>query len=175
MVIAQTIELRDDNGRLIHPLEQIDVKATVFIFTRTDCPISNRYAPELRRLGEKYGSKRIAFWLVYPDPATSGEVAREHREEYHYSFPALLDPDHRLVKLSGARVTPEAAVYIPGGSAGPRLIYRGRIDDRFVDFGKMRASPTQRDLEEVLAAIINGQTTETRTTPAVGCFIEDLK
>jgi len=173
---GQTLELRDAEGKLVRPFDRHDVKAIVFIFTRTDCPISNRYAPELHRLGEEYAARQVAFWLVYPDPATSRDSVRKHHEDYHYSFPALLDPDHRLVKLSGARVTPEAAVYVPGDAGSGRLVYRGRIDDRFVDFGKMRPSPTRRDLEDVLTKVINGAPIPaTQTTPAVGCFIEDLK
>ncbi len=172
---GQTLKLRDAEGKLVRPFDRHDVKAIVFIFTRTDCPISNRYAPELQRLGEEY-RRQVAFWLVYPDPATTQEMARKHREQYRYSFPALLDPDHRLVKLSGAHVTPEAAVYIPDDTGSARLVYRGRIDDRFVDFGKMRPSPTRRDLDEILTRVINGSPLpETRITPAVGCFIEDLK
>ena len=41
----------------------------VLVFTTTDCPISNRYAPELERLHRDYGSRGVAFFLVYPDPA----------------------------------------------------------------------------------------------------------
>ncbi len=172
---GQKLELRDENGRLVQPLGRTGVKATVLIFTRTDCPISNRYAPELKRLAGKYASPQVSFWLVYPDPATTLEMVREHRKQYQYSFPALLDPEHRLVRLSGARVTPEAAVFLPGPGTGQELLYRGRIDDWFVDFGKTRASPTHHDLEDVLNAVVNGQAVQPRTTTAVGCFIADLK
>ena len=41
--------------------------------------------------------------------------------------------------------------------SGPRLVYRGRIDDRYVDFGTARAAPTTRDLEQVLDAIVAGE------------------
>ena len=44
-------------------------KAIVFLFTSTDCPISNRYAPEVRRIAEAFGSKGVVFRLVYPSPA----------------------------------------------------------------------------------------------------------
>ena len=67
-------------------------------------------------------------------------------------------------------MTPEAAVFVPAAT-GPRLAYRGRIDDRYVDFGRMRAQPTVHDLEDALAAILSGQAVPHETTPAVGCFI----
>ena len=40
----------------------------VFIFLRTDCPISNRYAPELTRIAKEFQGRHVAFYLVYPDP-----------------------------------------------------------------------------------------------------------
>ena len=42
-------------------------RLTVLVFTTTDCPISNRYAPEIQRLATKFGD-RAKFVLVYPVP-----------------------------------------------------------------------------------------------------------
>ena len=44
--------------------QQAGTKAIVFLFTSTDCPVSNRYAPEVRRIAEAFGSKGVAFRLV---------------------------------------------------------------------------------------------------------------
>src|SRR5258706_7607896 len=48
-----------------------DEKTIVCLFTRTDCPISNSYAPEMRRIHEKFSPRGVAFYLVYPDPDES--------------------------------------------------------------------------------------------------------
>src|SRR5262245_62043492 len=40
----------DLEGHRIHPFQADDAKAIVFLFVNADCPISNRYAPEVRRL-----------------------------------------------------------------------------------------------------------------------------
>jgi hypothetical protein len=148
-----------------------NVKATVFVFIRTDCPISNRYAPEVRRLNEKFANTGVKFWLVYPDPGESTDVIRHHVKEYHYRLSALRDPEHKLVKITGAQVTPEAAVFLANG----RMVYRGRIDNRYVAFGKTRPSPTARDLEQVLQDILEGKQVTSKTTTAIGCFIPDLQ
>jgi hypothetical protein len=71
-------------------------------------------------------------------------------------------------------ITPEAAVYISGAGT-PRLVYRGRIDDRFVDFGLARPQPSKHDLQEVLDALVAGRAVTPHTTPAVGCVIADLR
>src|SRR5216117_140562 len=53
-------------------------KAIVFLFTSTDCPISNRYAPEVRRIVSTFASQGVAFRLVYPNPAEQPPAIREH-------------------------------------------------------------------------------------------------
>src|SRR4029077_7868371 len=65
-------------------------KAIVLIFTSTDCPISNRYAPELRRIAEAFRSKGVAFRLVYPSPAEDARSIREHMTAYSYT--GLFEP-----------------------------------------------------------------------------------
>ena len=112
---------------------------TVLVFTRTDCPISNRYAPELQRLGRRFRGRGVTFRLVYPDPAETPAAIREHARAFGLGTDVLRDPRHALVRLAGATVTPEAAVFVAGPS-GPRLVYRGRIDDRAVDLGRARPS-----------------------------------
>jgi hypothetical protein len=145
---------------------------TVLVFTRTDCPISNRYAPELRRLGRTYGPRGVAFRLVYVDAAETVPAIREHLRAYGLGPGALRDPQHALVRLAGATVTPEAAVFVPD-PAGPRLVYRGRIDDRAVDLGRVRAQPRTRDLADVLDALAAGRAPAPLTTTAVGCFLPE--
>ena len=146
-------------------------KAIVFLFTSTDCPISNRYAPEVRRIAESFGSKGVVFRLVYPNPSEDANAIREHMTAYSYAgvAEAIRDPKLALVKFVGATVTPEAAIV-----AGGRIVYRGRIDDRYVDLGRERPSPTRRDLFDALTAIVAGQPAPHATTQAVGCFISDF-
>ena len=40
-------------GEEVPPFRDRDSRITVFLFLRTDCPISNRYAPEIQRLIEQ--------------------------------------------------------------------------------------------------------------------------
>ena len=48
----------------------------MIIFIRTDCPISNCYAPEIRRVKEVFGPRKVHFWLVYPEPSERDESFR---------------------------------------------------------------------------------------------------
>jgi len=161
----------DLSGSVLDPFERADTEAFVFIFTKSDCPISNRYAPEIRKIYEEYADRKVGFWLVYPDPDETPQQIREHVQEYDYPLMALRDPTHTLVRLAGATVTPEAAVFGPDR----KLAYRGRIDNQYVAFGERRPAPTVRDLRAAVSAVLEGHEVETPTTKAVGCFISPLE
>src|SRR5258707_14782986 len=79
-------------------------KAIVFLFTSTDCPISNRYAPEVRRIAEEFAAKGVLFRLAYPNPAEQADAIREHMKAYAYTgaFEPVRDPKLALVKFAGA-------------------------------------------------------------------------
>ncbi len=162
----------DLGGNVVDPMASGGTAGTVLLFVATDCPISNRYAPEIRKVVSEFGSRGVEFWLVYPNPNDTAELVREHVEEFDYSVAVVRDERHTLVRLAEASVTPEAAVFDPGG----RLVYRGRIDDRFVAFGKTRPAPTRRDLREALQGLVDGNSpSKLLTRRAVGCFIQDLE
>lgn len=143
-----------------------DIEATVLLFVMTDCPISNRYAPEIRRLHDEFVGT-VRFWLVYVDAERPVDELREHHSSFGYPFGALRDVDGALVALAGASVTPEVAVFDPDR----RLIYRGRIDDRYVSFGVARRAPRTRDLHDRLSRIAAGEHLAFSETRAVGCYI----
>ncbi len=149
-------------------LAQASPELTVYVFTTTDCPISNRYAPEIQRLAARFGSK-AKFVLVYPVPNDSPDMIRQHKKKFAYAIESIRDTGQQLVKMSGVTVTPEVAVM-----RGSLMLYRGRIDDRYVDFGRDRQTPTRRDLEEALNALIAGKLVAVTETRAVGCFLSDL-
>lgn len=146
-------------------------KAIVFLFTSTDCPISNRYAPEVRRLAASFAPQGVVFRLVYPAASDDAKAIRAHMAEYGYAgvVEAVRDPKLALAKFAGATVTPEAAIYANG-----RIVYHGRIDDRYVDLGRERPAPTERDLFAALTAVLAGKPVPHASTQAVGCFIADL-
>ena len=158
-------------GKAVDPFMTSRGKMVVLIFVRTDCPISNRYAPTIQRLSAAY-EKQAAFWLVYPSRKESPEMIREHDEEFGYKIPAIRDPQRALVKLSQAQITPEAAVFDRNG----RLTYHGRIDNLYEDFGHARKAATTHELDEAIAAAAgSGKAVPPRDAPAVGCYISDLE
>ena len=160
----------DLSGKPVDPLTASPGKVVVLVFVRTDCPISNRYAPTIQRLTAEHEGK-VAFWLVYPAKTESAEMIGKHERDFGYTLPALRDLQHTLVKQSGVQITPEAAVY----DAGHRLVYHGRIDNLYEDFGRARTVATTHELGDAIHAALNGKTLAADSAPAIGCYISDLE
>jgi len=167
----RAVEFTDVNGRSQTPLTQSDKKATVFFFLLPDCPISNAYAPEIQRICKDYEASKVAAFIVHADPDLTAEAAKKHAKEYGLACPVLLDPAHVLVKRTGVSTAPEVAVLAPDGT----VLYRGRIDDWYADYGKRRAQPTQHDLRNALDAILQGKKVTAPTTKALGCPLPEPK
>lgn len=166
---AARIELADQNGNRQRPLDAGKNKASVVIFVLQDCPISNKYAPEIQRLAADFGEKDIRFFLVHVDPELTDDEARQHATDYEYDLPVLVDRQHQLVKALAATTAPEAFVIAPDRT----LLYRGRIDDRYVSIGKPRHEVRRRDLRLALEAIADGKPVEVAETDPVGCHIPE--
>jgi thiol-disulfide isomerase/thioredoxin len=157
-------------GKTVDPLHTAPGKPVVLIFVRTDCPVSNRYAPTIQRLSAQYAGKAV-FWLVYPDKSESSASIEQHLHDYAYKLPALHDPQHALVKVGQAQVTPEVAVFDATG----QLVYHGRIDNWYVTFGHARPAPTTHELDDALQAVLRGSKPQVATASGVGCYISDLE
>jgi hypothetical protein len=158
------------NGSSQQPF-QSPAHARVFLFLRTDCPLANRYAPELQRIAGEFKNRGVDFWLVYPDHSESASNIQHQISDYKLPGEALLDPHQDLARRSQATVSPQAAVFDHEG----RLIYSGRIDDQFVDFGKSRPSAETHDLEAAIAATLEGKPVAHARTRAIGCYLADVK
>lgn len=168
---AGPVRVVDLAGKTVDPLVlPLGRVANVLVFTTTDCPISNRYAPEIQSLAARFEKRGIGFTLVYPVSTDTPPVIREHLKKFGYTVPVVRDTAQELVKHTGVQVTPEVAVV----GAGGRVLYKGRIDDRYIEFGKDRPQPTERTLERALESIVAGRPVAVRETRAVGCFLADL-
>jgi hypothetical protein len=162
------MSVRDVDGRSWSLLAPAPRQTDLLFFIATDCPISNRYVPEITRLCREYQPRGVHCFTIYPEAADTGAV-RRHRQDYGIdaAIPAILDRDHRLVAAVGPRVTPEAAIYSSAGR-----LYRGRIDNLYVDVGRARREATQHDLRLALDAALAGRSIAQPETDAIGCVIQ---
>lgn len=160
----------DLNGQPVDPFTS-SAHATVLLFVRSDCPITNRYAPELSRIAKEFSRDHVNFWLVYADRSESPDSIRNHIGQYHFPGTPVRDPEHRLVLRAQATVAPEAAVFDTAG----RLQYHGRIDDRYVDVGRARPAAKVHDLEDAIHDVLAGKAVSHPETRAFGCSLADVE
>ena len=159
-------------GGEIRPFRTAEAEAgaAVVIFVTTDCPIANRYAPEIERIRRDYAERGVSLTLIHVDAKLSDEEALAHAREFGLGAGLAVDREHLAVQAAGARVTPEAVVVDPVG----RIRYRGRIDDQFADYGARRVQPLRRDLREAIEDLLAGREVAVSETEAIGCHIPTL-
>ncbi|MFM9872334.1 MAG: redoxin family protein [Fimbriimonadaceae bacterium] len=141
-------------------------KATVLLFISYECPIANRYVPEIGRIYADYKEKGVQFYRVYVNDQDLAPECVQHGKDFGIKMPGLIDYQRSLAKMVGATVTPEAAVLDTDG----RLQYRGRIDNQNVEHGKIREG-YRRDLRVALDEMLAGKPVSMPTSAAIGCFI----
>ena len=164
---AWDFSLFDAAGREHTAQEWKSARAVTLFFMGAECPISNRYAPEINRLVAAYAAQGVAFYGVQSDPDVGSAAARQHAQDYGFDFPVLLDPTQILAGQTGATLTPTAVILSPAGD----LLYRGRIDNRYMDFGKYRDAGVKPDLRLALDAVVAGKPVTEQFTKPIGCAL----
>jgi hypothetical protein len=173
MATASTLAV-DLDGRPVTQLASPGSRAVVLFFAASDCPVSNRYIPEMQRLTRQFEPSAVRVWFVYPNPADSAKVVRAHDQEFSITARTALDNKQSLTQMAHATTTPEAAVFVPRGE-GLREVYRGRIDDRYLSLGTERPQATRHDLEDAIRAVLAGKPVPQPGGPPVGCSIVTLQ
>jgi len=169
--VCEAFSLHDTAGITRSHAEWQGKKAVVLLFIATECPVSNYYSPDYSRIANRYADRGVLVYGVHCDPVVSAADAAQHAKDFGIKFPVLLDPRQKLAAAVGAQTTPEAFVLTPAG----KVIYHGRIDDRFALNGKRRDEPTRRDLEAAIDAVLAGKTPEVQETKPYGCPLPPLK
>lgn len=164
----------DLQGRPVDRLAAPGSKAVVLFFAASDCPISNRYIPEIERLQRATAADGVRFLWVYPNPGDTAPIVRAHDRQFAIApdtiSDTILDTGQRLTALAHATLTPEVAILVPAAS-GWREVYRGRIDDRYVALGQERPHAMKHDLELAIRAVVANQPVPSPGGPTVGCSI----
>ena len=116
----------------------------------------------------EYKERGVSCSLIYEDATIEAAAVRKHLADYRYrGIAAAIDDRATVAREVNATVTPQAVVIDANGA----VRYRGRIDNRYVDFGKSRRVVTERDLKDALDAVIAGRAVARAETAPVGCFI----
>jgi peroxiredoxin len=158
-------DLRDLHGQAVTRSAWSKHRAVVVVCLGTECPVSNGYAPELRRLHERFVPSGVGFYGVYCEPGITADAARKHAAEFAIPFTLLVDPALQLAGQIGARRMPEVAVLSTDG----QVLYRGRIDNRYQPNGQRRIEATTHELSDAIEAVLAHKSPNPNQTEAFGC------
>ena len=158
------------NGQPLRQLAPAGTRAVAIFFVASDCPISDRTFPEMKRLREQFTPRGVKFYFVYPNTTERLADITTHQHAFDPGGEVLLDPAGELLRLAHARVTPEAAIVV-ATPAGWRLTYSGGMDDRYVHLGLERPRATRAFVEEALRALLSGKPVPAFVGNVVGCGI----
>ena len=142
------------------------VQPAVLVFLDTACPVATRYAPELNEIQDDARASGLKLYGVLSNPDISWRESAEFVDDFGIEFPVILDSTGDLARRLGPRVTSESFVV----STANRILYRGRIDDRFAAVGRLRTRITSHDLRQVMEAVARGDHVEPHESEAIGCF-----
>lgn len=142
-------------------------RATVLLCLATDCPISDEYLPTLIEIVKEYAPQGVSFVGIDPNGIDTLETMAAYAQENKLSFPFLKDAGGKISRRLLFSVTPEARVYDATG----RLVYSGRIDDRYRRGGAEDPN-VKRDLVAALDELLAGKPVSAARTKAMGCPIQ---
>ncbi|MEZ0227711.1 MAG: redoxin domain-containing protein [Planctomycetota bacterium] len=140
-------------------------RVAVLVFLGTECPVANKYLPDLNALAKK--NTGVEFYGVISEQGTTRARIVEHAKEFAIDFPVLVDSSGELAARLKPTHTPEAFVVKDG-----TILYRGRIDDRWEKLGKPRANFAKKDLESAIECALADKPIETPRTEPIGCVYQ---
>lgn len=147
---------------------QLGRRATIVVFLSTECPISNGSLPTLNRLAREYGDEGVVVLGLHSNRSQSLQAITRHAREFEIGFPLFRDPAGEVARALKATTCPEAILL----DEQLAIVYRGRIDDRYVRRGGPARSRPRPDLELALSSLLAGEHIEVTETKVVGCPID---
>ena len=139
----------------------------VLVFLDPDCPVANAYIPVINSLSGQFSGRGVRLVGVYTDPAFDPERLRAHGRDFSIQFPVVQDRNGRLVRLTRASYSSEVAVLNGRG----QVLYRGRIDNRVAEDGRVRPKATEDNLRNILERLGAGETGPFPEKKGFGCFL----
>lgn len=162
----ETLSFKDIRGVTREFSELGAHRATVIMFTTTDCPIVNKTLPKLKELYAQYILKDVAFLCINVGPNDTLQAMASQAIEYDAPWSFVKDYEARSAVVLGVQRTPEFVIL----NKESEICYRGRFDDQF-RLGGARPSATRADLRLALDEVLEGKAVSVPQTPVDGCLI----
>ena len=141
-------------------------KPILYVFLSDECIITQYYVPSLNDIWVQFG-KEVDMVAIFPNFSSKAKKIQSFYDKYKLKIPHKTDYYKVLSKSLGATITPEAILLDASG----RTVYKGRIDNSYVEIGKRRRVVTAHELSDALKSLTNDREIAIPQTEAVGCFI----
>ncbi len=153
-------DLKKENGLLV-------------IFSCNTCPFVLGWEDQYPKLKKVADENKIGMVLINSNEAKRGDddsmdAMKEHHKKANYNMPYVVDVNHRLADVFGAKTTPH--VYLFNGDM--RLAYRGLINNRYDNRSR---EVTETYLEDALTNLAAGKNINLAITQEKGCSIKRIK
>lgn len=152
-------------GQLPSPQKSLKV----IIFMDTECPITQSYMPEFKKMQEEYHARGVEFESVFPVYTATETEINAFLKKYQVFFSGFTDKEHKKTKRYHATVMPEVILLDKNGA----IVYQGAVDNKYAGLGRSRPKATEFYLRNAVEATLNGDMVMTRKTEAIGCLIND--
>ena len=137
--------------------------ATIVVFLNFQCPISNRYVPELVEMSAIFKDRKVNIIGVCCDVESPKELAN-HIQEFKINFPVFYDPEHIVSTAFLADYTPQVFLM----DSVMTLRYFGRINDQYEDRATRNFVIKTHDLRDALSNVLANKEVLIQYTQSVG-------
>ena len=164
----------------IYSLESFNQTSVLcIVFTANHCPTAQAYEERMKELSAAYDPEEMMLVAIssnypgavcleelgYSDLGDDFEEMIIRAREKAYNFPYLYDGEEQSMALAyGAKATPHVFIF----DRERKLRYTGRIDDMEDPY----QSPTQRDAQIAIDALLAGKAVPEEITRAFGCSLK---
>jgi hypothetical protein len=132
-----------------------------------ECPVALNHINDLKTLSTEF--PEVPIELLFPERYfTESEV-----EGFMIRYGLIdrlgwrIDRNDEMIRKLGARVMPTAFLVTDDNT----IVYQGKINDRPVSLGKVKALAQNRYLANALKAVLSGLAPSIKETEPVGCLL----
>lgn len=159
----------DIHGKVLNiGVENKKAFPVALVFIDKGCVISQRMIPRLNAIYEQASQLNVKFYAIISNPKVNWKAAVDFEQEFNVQFPILFDASGDLANRLSPKVVPESYVF----DIYDQQLYRGRINDQFVEIGKYNSQIRHPDLLNAIKSAATGKAPSIEQVPAKGCIFE---
>tara|TARA_B100000614_G_C14563457_1_gene497998 strand:+ start:1768 stop:2385 length:618 start_codon:yes stop_codon:yes gene_type:complete len=163
------VKMEDVSGRMVSLNDVAGENGLLVVFTCNTCPWVMKWEDRYPMMADLARTNNVGMIALNPnedyrDRGDGMEDMIKRSKKAGYTFPYVLDKDHKLADAFGATRTPH--VYLFNGDM--ELVYVGAIDDNANDAAAVKEFYIRNAIEQMIA----GESLSKSKTRSLGCSIK---